>query len=302
MFQRTGLPFRTSHVPLLVAAIALLTLVDAVWAHEVVFTVRGLGQNFLQIAGLSVVATAYLSLRPNTRLAEIATYVILWAWFSTAALVLTYVCATPDLPLRDAIFQRCDHALGFDSVGWTRFLMSSPTVLRLLSIDYGSLIPQVAVTVFWLAHTRTAGRNAQFLSAAILSLVITSLVSAVLPATGPANNPVFDALPPFARELLAMRTHQPITRSLAEMQGIIAFPSFHTVLALLIVWAHRGLASFWPVAVLNGLMLLSLPAMGNHYMSDMIAGAAVAVLSLAATGQARGLSALPARPQESPAS
>jgi membrane-associated phospholipid phosphatase len=57
------------------------------------------------------------------------------------------------------------------------------------------------------------------------------------------------------------------------------------VLAVLIVWAHRGLPTFWPALVLNGLMLVSVPPAGNHYLTDMIGGATVVALAIAATSR-----------------
>ena len=60
------------------------------------------------------------------------------------------------------------------------------------------------------------------------------------------------------------------------MQGIVTFPSYHTVLAILFVYTHRGLRwTFPPVAVLNGLMLAAIPSVGGHYVVDMIGGALV---------------------------
>ena len=57
--------------------------------------------------------------------------------------------------------------------------------------------------------------------------------------------------------------------------GIIAFPSFHTVMAILFTVSFRG--HRWLMAgfgLLNLLMLSAVPFQGDHYLVDMIAGAA----------------------------
>src|SRR5258707_10224936 len=66
-------------------------------------------------------------------------------------------------------------------------------------------------------------------------------------------------------------------------EGIIAFPSLHAAFALVLV------AAFWPVPVLrwlglaiNTVMLISTPVDGAHYLSDLIAGLAVAALAIVA--------------------
>jgi membrane-associated phospholipid phosphatase len=59
-------------------------------------------------------------------------------------------------------------------------------------------------------------------------------------------------------------------------------PSFHTVIAIVLIYVHRPPArSFRIVATLSGVMLLSVPWAGNHYLSDMIVGAAIAAGSIA---------------------
>jgi membrane-associated phospholipid phosphatase len=61
--------------------------------------------------------------------------------------------------------------------------------------------------------------------------------------------------------------------------GIVSFPSFHTAEAVLYIIAHRKLASFLPVLILNFFMLTAVPNFGDHYLSDMIAGASIALLA-----------------------
>ena len=59
-------------------------------------------------------------------------------------------------------------------------------------------------------------------------------------------------------------------------------PSYHTVLAILIIYAYRGCRRLFTLAlVLNGVMLLSLLSEGGHYLIDLIAGGAVAVVTIA---------------------
>ena len=63
--------------------------------------------------------------------------------------------------------------------------------------------------------------------------------------------------------------------------GIITFPSLHAALAVIVV------AALWPVAMLrwvflalNAAMLAATPIDGSHYFIDVLAGIALAALSL----------------------
>ena len=66
-------------------------------------------------------------------------------------------------------------------------------------------------------------------------------------------------------------------------EGIITFPSLHAALAVIVV------AALWPVPVLrwaflalNVAMLVATPIDGSHYFIDVLAGVALAALSLVA--------------------
>jgi membrane-associated phospholipid phosphatase len=69
---------------------------------------------------------------------------------------------------------------------------------------------------------------------------------------------------------------------LFKLAGVIAFPSFHAVSAVLFAWAFAPVRVWGPVAlVLNGLMLASTPVLGGHYLVDVVGGIALAVASIA---------------------
>jgi membrane-associated phospholipid phosphatase len=100
----------------------------------------------------------------------------------------------------------------------------------------------------------------------------------------------------YVEALRAVRESKDIVLSFADMPGLAAFPSFHTIVGLLIVYACRGniatllLASLWTAA-----MLLATPVYGGHYFIDIIAGAVVTVLLAAAytTVKVKNLASLP---------
>ncbi|MEI7609953.1 MAG: phosphatase PAP2 family protein, partial [Rhodospirillaceae bacterium] len=70
--------------------------------------------------------------------------------------------------------------------------------------------------------------------------------------------------------------------------GIVTFPSFHSALAVLLVWAARGLGRMIiPVAALNAVVLAVTPIYGGHYFVDVIAGITITLCWLPAL---RGIS------------
>jgi membrane-associated phospholipid phosphatase len=94
----------------------------------------------------------------------------------------------------------------------------------------------------------------------------------------------------FVAQFTALRGPGPHSIPMGELEGLVEFPSFHTTMSLLFVWALWPLR--WlrlPVVVASLLSLSSTPIDGAHFFTDMIAGAAIAVAAMVvATRWARG--------------
>jgi membrane-associated phospholipid phosphatase len=61
---------------------------------------------------------------------------------------------------------------------------------------------------------------------------------------------------------------------LSSLQGVVSFPSFHTMLGVMTIYALRD--TRWimiPVLVVNGAMIVSTMPVGGHHLSDVLAGA-----------------------------
>ena len=84
--------------------------------------------------------------------------------------------------------------------------------------------------------------------------------------------------------LVAIRNGTAVV-DLTQLKGIISFPSFHAVMAVLLTRIHRGSRLLWPMAALNAVMLLSVLSEGGHYLVDAIAGAAIAGIAILATAR-----------------
>ena len=218
-------------------------------------------------------------------------YAALWVAFSCFGAIATYLAAAAARPLQDRAFAAFDIALHFDWVAWANTLPGWRLPRFVLLLSYNSLMPQLigSIACFALAHVR--GRNEELLLAAAIGLLLTTLCFGLWPALGPIILFGYGALHPeeasrvgaYIPDLLALRHGPPWHFELTRMQGIICLPSYHTVLALLLIHAHRGLRwSMPPVALLNALMLISIPSEGGHYLADMAAGAPVALAAIAA--------------------
>ncbi len=268
----------------------MLTLVigalDWIWAVHAGVAFVGW---FLDVCILTfLLAIGFRYSKYNRRLSDAGNYTALWMAFSAAAAILTYLCATLGMPLRDTQFLALDAMLGFHWLAWSRFIGAHRVLEVPLFLVYDTFLPQIVGSILYFAHTEQTGRNAEMIWIAMLSVIVTAFFSALLPAVGPYvhfyGHPTSDIV-----VMMSLRTHSALRFPVNGLNGIITFPSFHTVLAIVFIYVHRPPSrSFVPVAILDGLMLIAIPSAGHHYLVDMISGAVVAAMCIAIVRAAMG--------------
>jgi membrane-associated phospholipid phosphatase len=264
----------------------------------------GLGRGVASILFLVALAAFYTFKRPDPRVVDLAhTGAQLLAFFAVSG-VMSYLITSTTLPLVDQEFAAADHALGFDWPAWFAGLQQFPWLLVVLKLAYMSALTQLIAITVYLALSGQAERNAEFFWSIILSLLVILPISGLLPAAGAfayydVTRLTGGAPPPnFVIEFLAVRAGALHVLDLTRMEGLISFPSFHTALGVLFVYALRGRTIvFGSAALLNVLMILAVPSEGGHYLVDVISGAAVAALAIWGAHQIEArLRALPAEP------
>jgi hypothetical protein len=237
----------------------------------------------------------YRHRRADPRLAGALTGTAQIVAFAAVGAPLSYIAASTSLPLQDHALALADRAIGFDWPGLLAWLNASPTVHAVLRQIYLSLTLQMTTVVLCLAFTGALLQLRIFVLAFVLAALVAVAVSAVLPAAGAWPHyglTVTDAAP----ILPVVSTSWPVFDGLRDgtmrtlvavgSEGIITFPSLHAGLAVIVIMAA------WPIAVLrwvflaiDAVMLVATPIDGSHYLVDVIAGAALAVLCMAWAGR-----------------
>jgi membrane-associated phospholipid phosphatase len=68
-----------------------------------------------------------------------------------------------------------------------------------------------------------------------------------------------------------------------ELRGVVGFPSFHTVQALVLIWYARKLPFLrWIALTLNIAVVIATPIHGGHHLIDVFGGIVVAFAAIAA--------------------
>jgi membrane-associated phospholipid phosphatase len=204
----------------------------------------------------------------------------LWGWiiFVIVVCILSYVTASLAFPLVDERLSEIDLAMGFDWMAWRNFIAKSVFDYPMY-YAYNALLPLIVLSVFVLARSTSDG-NSRLLWSVILAAGMTIILFGLFPSMGPWVQYHVTNAPPYIDHMHRLRSGLPVTFELGRMEGIVPFPSFHAALAVLFAYAHRGLRTFYPVAVVCAFMWISALTVGGHYLIDLLAGTMVAVVAI----------------------
>jgi hypothetical protein len=264
----------------------VVAAIDSIWACRDGLTIAGMLPALAAIAFLAAIGSIYGITGRSIKLADLGHYTALWFAFAVAVNLYSYMVATLRLPMRDTDLARLDAAIGFHWAACVKAIEPHHGLQYLLVFAYNSYPIQIVFSIGLFALIGPRDRNREMLWIGLLGALMTTSVSGLLPALGPYLN---DSIPPWSAILLAIRDGNLTTLKIADMQGIVAFPSFHTVLAVMLVYVHRPPSwTFVPIAILNLLMLTAIPVAGHHYLVDVLAGIAVTLLCVGIVRQMDG--------------
>jgi membrane-associated phospholipid phosphatase len=178
--------------------------------------------------------------------------------------------------------------MGFDWLAFLEATNASPAVAYILVQAYHSTGPQFLLLILFLSFTTWSERLSEFLALLAMTSLVTAILFALVPAVGAfdyyrPDRQLFDNFTQSAgmwhyNELIALRSGEEVEFVIGRVEGLVTFPSFHTVLAILTAYAVRDVRLLAaPVAILNAVVIVSTLPEGGHYLIDVLAGIAIAV-------------------------
>jgi hypothetical protein len=279
---RPGLPF------LLLALAGILAGIDGFWAVLGHFRLDLGGYLGSSLPALLLLAGGcfYQRVRPDPRLAAMLLGTAFLLAFSLAASLLNYLLITRAGARIDLQLAALDRAMGFDWPRVMAWMARYPALNLAAKAAYSSMLPQVALLTIAVA-AKTPEQVYRFLLALALSALACIAIWSFAPSFGAFS--VYPPPPPmtlaldqaYANELVRLLRDGPGVISPRDIKGLIGFPSYHAVLALLVMWHARKLRYLrWPAILLNTAVLLATPVQGGHHLVDVLAAFPVAAIVL----------------------
>lgn len=287
------------------AVIAAFVLIDVVMLSQSSITLACAG--FLGTAVIVGVCLAAIRFSWNdafnpvpedsalkTRMAQgvhqFAALALLLGVFGAVGAPASYLLITPGIAFHDATYAAIDQAMGLDWLAMLAWANSHPALSWGLIVAYHTCLPQIVVVMAILVFSGRFHAAWNFMAALLFGGLVTIVISGLYPAVAPyafydpdpslyAN---LEAITPnvgqsFLQDLRALQDGTFTVFNLATAHGIITFPSYHTVMGILFVYAVRDVRwAFGPMLVLNIVMIIATVPIGGHYFIDIAGGALVA--------------------------
>jgi len=213
--------------------------------------------------------------------------------FSNAALVLNFLLLPLSRPSIDPLLMQIDGWLGYSWPAAVAFAADHPLINAVAKYAYMSTMPQITLLILVLGF---AGRK-KWLHLLLLSIVFTTIALVAFWALFPSHGPTaFQTLPTdvlatakplvastYGREMLVMAVEGKDVVTPGDVEGLIAFPSYHTTLAFICMFCALGMRPLFPFFLLLNLAILPGTLFhGGHHLVDLPAGFVLFVLGIVA--------------------
>lgn len=223
------------------------------------------------------------------RLSRICIALSLYALFASTLSIATMSGFPLQRPLVDDFLFRIDAFVGYRWDDAVAMLAQFPDLAWLLRIVYLSSLFQMLAMIVLLGVFRSE-RLHLFMLTGFLAAFGTFVFWMIWPSFGPS---AYQSIEPDilrAAHLLVTPEYGALLMDMAEnglpvveahlVLGSVAFPSFHMLMAILVIWFARGMWVFWPALVVNLLMIPATLTHGGHHAIDLPGGVLLFALSL----------------------
>lgn len=213
--------------------------------------------------------------------------------FTSACSVLIYTLLPLPHPMVDSFLTETGHWVGYDWRSFVAGMTEYPAVSRALGYVYQSAIPQIVLTICLLSFYGRSLELHRFIFVGMVTLAIAVAIWWRWPSVG------YIGVLPYSPEVMAemgfrfkVNYGELLTQLLQEgperitpavITGVVGFPSYHTVMALMVTWYCRRTVLFLPILMLNLAMIPATLLHGGHHVIDVLGGLIVFVVGVPLT-------------------
>jgi len=278
---------------ILFAMSVAIVLLDGIWLVTGHFRYDAANYGLLALIMLPLAGAGafYSMVRKDEILSAVLACSTFMIVFPAGCALLSYLLITVAGTRIDTILAEADRAIGFSWPALMTFIADYPVANFLLKMAYLSVMPQTVVLIFALGFGGKVAELYRFSLALTLGALITLVMWTIAPSFGAFSvytlpDSVASKLGlalgfDYGHVLVKMLNEGPGFVSPKELRGIVGFPSYHTLQALVLMWYARSLPMLrWPAVVLNVAVLFAIPIQGGHHLVDAFGGTVVTLAAI----------------------
>jgi len=210
--------------------------------------------------------------------------------FGAVGFVFSYLVVERGWVVRDDVLARIDQWLGFDWPAYARFVLQHDVLRYPAFVLYVAAPLLVGMVVLRRCLQGDCARASEVVAMVMVGGLLCVILSGLFPSVGgsgyfPVDNDfyegrqvVFDTR--FRELFLQLRAGGGMQVDLLKPTPLIAFPSYHACLALLVILAcWRADATGRVMAGISVLSMFTLPVDGGHHLADIFGGLLVGVMA-----------------------
>lgn len=195
-----------------------------------------------------------------------------------------YAATRCRFPLQDRLLAGIDARIGLQVPVILSWMSHHSTIKSVLAAGYAALMPMIILAAIIPVITRHLKATKEYMTACVIATALTIPVLALMPAVGPwASYGTAPTVPQiqFQETYQTLRQAGHFTIDMTYDAGLVTFPSFHVVLAILSAMALCSVRLLRvPAVLLCLLIVVGTMASGWHYEADIIAGVVLAGVSI----------------------
>jgi hypothetical protein len=197
------------------------------------------------------------------------------------ARVLDFLAKAMGYPLADGALAAWDARMGLDWRAYYDWMADHKRFSAVLGILYQPTQIFVVATVILLTLKRLHRAAATFGLAIAASLLVCVVAGGFFPAVGPYGyfGVPDHGIAPWMTAITAVTKGEMTVADLRDLPALTTFPSYHSAVAILnalACWRVGRTGNL--LSALNLLWLVGVPVWGDHYMVDVVAGVAIALI------------------------
>lgn len=236
--------------------------------------------------GLLAVGIYIRVLKAAERVAALTVALSGYALFGISMGIVFHIYMPRPEPILDEALLRFDHLFGYhwpDAVEW--LAREQAWLGKVLSHVYLSSFAQLICAIVVLAAMGRTEKLNLLLLTGMIGLFLTFVVWQIFPNFSmgihfPISSEAEQAIRLFTNTAYGERLKDAALNGIPvisnqTMLGVVAFPSYHTVMACLVVWFLFRTVVFWPAVVVNIAMVPAIHIHGAHHILDFVGGVLV---------------------------